>query len=186
MLQIPTAGKKSIKSILKFDFHCCLTVFIFTVFAVRRNSILIVNCLSVVGACLMSASKVCKSFEVLILGRLVFGLFCGLVMSLNPLYIQEVSPTNLRGAFATLNQVSFAAGILVGMVRMGKSSVLFMLAWRRSHCTLLHMDAKKCFYQYAVKETKRCSDCGRPSGLGRRFLSNLSHSVIYLSLMMRS
>ncbi|KAF3700867.1 Solute carrier family 2, facilitated glucose transporter member 1 [Channa argus] len=81
----------------------------------RRNSILIVNCLSVVGACLMSASKASKSFEVLILGRLVFGLFCGLVMSLNPLYIQEVSPTNLRGAFATLNQVSFASGILVGM-----------------------------------------------------------------------
>ncbi|XP_075904828.1 solute carrier family 2, facilitated glucose transporter member 1 [Nelusetta ayraudi] len=82
----------------------------------RRNSILIVNCLSVAGACLMSASKTCRSFEVLILGRLLFGLFCGLVMSLNPLYIQEVSPTNLRGAFATLNQVSFASGILVGMV----------------------------------------------------------------------
>lgn len=83
----------------------------------RRNSILIVNCLSVAGACLMSASKTCRSFEVLILGRLLFGLFCGLAMSLNPLYIQEVSPTNLRGAFATLNQVSFASGILVGMVR---------------------------------------------------------------------
>lgn len=85
----------------------------------RRNSILIVNCLSVVGACLMSASKASRSFEVLILGRLLFGLFCGLVMSLNPLYIQEVSPTNLRGAFATLNQVSFASGILVGMVSAG-------------------------------------------------------------------
>ncbi|XP_047197500.1 solute carrier family 2, facilitated glucose transporter member 1 [Hippoglossus stenolepis] len=82
----------------------------------RRNSILIVNGLSVVGTCLMCASKASESFEVLILGRLVFGLFCGLVMSLNPLYIQEVSPTNLRGAFATLNQVSFALGILVGMV----------------------------------------------------------------------
>eukprot|EP00064_Thunnus_orientalis_P011107 superscaffoldBa00001570_g11137 len=82
----------------------------------RRNSILIVNCLSVVGACLMFASKASESFEVLILGRLVFGFFCGLVMSLNPLYIQEVSPVNLRGAFATLNQVSFASGILVGMV----------------------------------------------------------------------
>uniref|UniRef100_A0A8C5DKC1 Solute carrier family 2, facilitated glucose transporter member 5 n=1 Tax=Gouania willdenowi TaxID=441366 RepID=A0A8C5DKC1_GOUWI len=82
----------------------------------RRNSILIVNCLSVVGACLMFLSKASESFEVLILGRLVFGLFCGLVMSLNPLYIQEVSPTNLRGAFATLNQVSFASGILMGMV----------------------------------------------------------------------
>uniref|UniRef100_A0A3Q2ZMT4 Solute carrier family 2, facilitated glucose transporter member 3-like n=1 Tax=Hippocampus comes TaxID=109280 RepID=A0A3Q2ZMT4_HIPCM len=56
-------------------------------------------------------------FYTLILGRLLFGLFCGLVMSLNPLYIQEVSPTLLRGAFATLNQVAFASGILLGMVR---------------------------------------------------------------------
>lgn len=83
----------------------------------RRNSILIVNCLSVVGATLMVVSKVSESFETLILGRLLFGLFCGLVMSLNPLYIQEVSPTLLRGAFATLNQVAFALGILLGMVR---------------------------------------------------------------------
>lgn len=64
----------------------------------------------------MSASKISQSFEILILGRLFFGVFCGLVMSLNPLYILEVSPTNLRGAFATLNQVSSATGILVGMV----------------------------------------------------------------------
>ncbi|KAJ7988795.1 hypothetical protein DPEC_G00312910 [Dallia pectoralis] len=82
----------------------------------RRNSILIVNALSVVGTCLMFSSKTCGSFEMLIVGRLVFGLFCGLVMSLNPLYIQEVSPTDLRGAFATLNQVFFATGILLGMV----------------------------------------------------------------------
>ncbi|KAG9336778.1 hypothetical protein JZ751_003126 [Albula glossodonta] len=81
----------------------------------RRNSILIVNALSMLGACLMFVSKVSESFEVLIIGRLIFGLFCGLVMSLNPLYIQEVSPTELRGAFATLNQVSFASGILLGM-----------------------------------------------------------------------
>ncbi|XP_072313734.1 solute carrier family 2, facilitated glucose transporter member 1 [Eucyclogobius newberryi] len=89
----------------------------------RRNSILIVNILSVVGACLMFISKASQSFEVLIVGRLVFGLFCGLVMCLNPLYIQEVSPTNLRGAFATLNQVSFATGILIGMV-VGLETVL--------------------------------------------------------------
>ncbi|XP_054652455.1 solute carrier family 2, facilitated glucose transporter member 1 [Dunckerocampus dactyliophorus] len=82
----------------------------------RRNSILVVNCLSVVGACLMVISKAIKAFEALILGRLLFGLFCGLAMSLSPLYIQEVSPTALRGAFATLNQVAYASGILLGMV----------------------------------------------------------------------
>uniref|UniRef100_A0A673NFR1 Major facilitator superfamily (MFS) profile domain-containing protein n=1 Tax=Sinocyclocheilus rhinocerous TaxID=307959 RepID=A0A673NFR1_9TELE len=76
----------------------------------RRNAILIVNALSVVGASLMFMSKVTASFEVLIVGRLIFGLFCGLVMSLNPLYIQGVSPTNLRG-------------ILLGMV-VGLETVL--------------------------------------------------------------
>ncbi|XP_016398694.1 solute carrier family 2, facilitated glucose transporter member 3-like [Sinocyclocheilus rhinocerous] len=91
----------------------------------RRNAILIVNALSMVGASLMFMSKVTASFEVLIVGRLIFGLFCGLVMSLNPLYIQGVSPTNLRDAFATLNQVSFASGILLGMV-VGLETVLGM------------------------------------------------------------
>ncbi|XP_076834483.1 solute carrier family 2, facilitated glucose transporter member 1 [Brachyhypopomus gauderio] len=89
----------------------------------RRNAILIANSLSVVGACLMFLSKTSESFEVLIVGRLIFGLFCGLVMSLNPLYIQGISPINLRGAFATLNQVSFASGILLGMV-MGLETVM--------------------------------------------------------------
>lgn len=91
--------------------------FAFLFSSCRKNSILIANALSVAAACLMFISKTAESFEVLIVGRLIFGLFCGLVMSLNPLYIQGVSPLNLRGAFATLNQVSFASGILLGMVR---------------------------------------------------------------------
>lgn len=86
-------------------------------FPCRRNAILIANSLSIAGACLMFLSKKAESFELLIVGRFIFGLFCGLVMSLNPLYIQGVSPINLRGAFATLNQVSFASGIFLGMVR---------------------------------------------------------------------
>lgn len=70
----------------------------------------------------MSASKGTESFEILILGRLVFGVFCGLAMSLNPLYILEVSPTGLRGAFAALNQVACATGILLGMVSVSLNS----------------------------------------------------------------
>lgn len=73
----------------------------------------------------MFLSKAAESFELLIMGRFIFGLFCGLVMSLNPLYIQGVSPINLRGAFATLNQVSFASGIFLGMVRE-TTHILFM------------------------------------------------------------
>ncbi|MGH0122495.1 UNVERIFIED_CONTAM: hypothetical protein FKN15_005413 [Acipenser sinensis] len=62
------------------------------------------------------AVTLCGSLGLIITGRLVFGLFCGLCMSLNPLYIQEVSPTVLRGAFTIMSHVSFSLGILVGMV----------------------------------------------------------------------
>ncbi|XP_015195831.1 solute carrier family 2, facilitated glucose transporter member 1 [Lepisosteus oculatus] len=82
----------------------------------RRNSILIANALSIAASLLMSIAQFCMWFEALILGRLIFGMFCGLAMSLNPLYIQEISPTALRGAFSTLNQISFTTGILLGMV----------------------------------------------------------------------
>lgn len=75
----------------------------------------------------MFLSKAAESFEQLIVGRFVFGLFCGLVMSLNPLYIHGVSPINLRGAFATLNQVSYAFGIFLGMVRDHTHSLLHLL-----------------------------------------------------------
>ncbi|XP_051943038.1 solute carrier family 2, facilitated glucose transporter member 1 [Hippocampus zosterae] len=112
----------------------------------RRNSILIVNCLSVVGATLMVVSKVSESFETLILGRLLFGLFCGLVMSLNPLYIQEVSPTLLRGAFATLNQVAYASGILLGMV----SGLETMLGTKELWPVMMSLSLIPALVQYLV------------------------------------
>ncbi|TRY57890.1 hypothetical protein DNTS_014407 [Danionella cerebrum] len=110
----------------------------------RRNAILIANALSVIGASLMFMSKATSSFEVLIVGRLIFGLFCGLVMSLNPLYIQGVSPTNLRGAFATLNQVFFASGILLGMV-VGLETVL---GTEKSWCLMLSLSLIPATLQY--------------------------------------
>ncbi|XP_025721977.1 solute carrier family 2, facilitated glucose transporter member 3 [Callorhinus ursinus] len=52
----------------------------------------------------------------LILGRLVIGLFCGLCTGFVPMYIGEVSPTGLRGAFGTLNQLGIVIGILVAQI----------------------------------------------------------------------
>uniref|UniRef100_F7GQZ6 Solute carrier family 2, facilitated glucose transporter member 3 n=1 Tax=Macaca mulatta TaxID=9544 RepID=F7GQZ6_MACMU len=82
----------------------------------RRNSMLIVNLLAVTGGCLMGLCKVAKSVEMLILGRLVIGLFCGLCTGFVPMYIGEISPTALRGAFGTLNQLGIVIGILVAQI----------------------------------------------------------------------
>ncbi|XP_008823552.1 solute carrier family 2, facilitated glucose transporter member 3 isoform X2 [Nannospalax galili] len=82
----------------------------------RRNSMLIVNLLAITGGCLMGFAKIAESVEMLILGRLVIGIFCGLCTGFVPMYIGEVSPTALRGAFGTLNQLGIVIGILVAQV----------------------------------------------------------------------
>ncbi|XP_008562149.1 PREDICTED: solute carrier family 2, facilitated glucose transporter member 3-like [Galeopterus variegatus] len=74
---------------------------------------LIVNLLAIVGGRLMGFCKLAKSFEMLILGRLVIGIFCGLCTGFVPMYIGEISPAALRGAFGTLNQLGIVIGILV-------------------------------------------------------------------------
>ncbi|XP_042557458.1 solute carrier family 2, facilitated glucose transporter member 3 [Dipodomys spectabilis] len=82
----------------------------------RRNSMLMVNLLSVVGGGLMGFCRLAESVEMLILGRLVIGVFCGLCTGFVPMYIGEVSPTALRGAFGTLNQLGIVVGILVAQI----------------------------------------------------------------------
>nr|XP_058147809.1 solute carrier family 2, facilitated glucose transporter member 3-like [Dasypus novemcinctus] len=82
----------------------------------RRNSMLIVNLLAIGGGCLMGFSKTAESVEMLIAGRLVIGVFCGLCTGFVPMYIGEVSPTALRGAFGTLNQLGIVIGILVAQI----------------------------------------------------------------------
>ncbi|XP_016077356.1 PREDICTED: solute carrier family 2, facilitated glucose transporter member 3 [Miniopterus natalensis] len=82
----------------------------------RRNSMLIVNLLAIIGGCLMGFCKLAESVTMLILGRLVIGIFCGLCTGFVPMYIGEISPTALRGAFGTLNQLGIVIGILVAQI----------------------------------------------------------------------
>ncbi|XP_053412681.1 solute carrier family 2, facilitated glucose transporter member 3 isoform X2 [Nycticebus coucang] len=82
----------------------------------RRNSMLIVNLLAIAGGCFMGFCKLAESFEMLILGRLIIGLFCGLCTGFVPMYIGEISPTALRGAFGTLNQLGIVIGILIAQI----------------------------------------------------------------------
>lgn len=77
---------------------------------------LISNILALVGGGLMGLSLVAKSFEMVIVGRLIIGVFCGLCTGLTPMYVGEVSPTAVRGAFGTLHQLGVVIGILVAQV----------------------------------------------------------------------
>lgn len=77
---------------------------------------LLVNVLAFTGGLLMAFSKAAKAVEMLIIGRFVIGTFCGLCTGFVPMYISEVSPTSVRGAFGTLNQLGIVVGILVAQV----------------------------------------------------------------------
>lgn len=89
----------------------------------RRRSMFLVNSLAVIGGLLMGFSTLCSSYEMVIAGRLVIGLFCGLFTGLTPMYVGEVSPTPLRGAFGTLHQLGVVVGILIAQV-FGLESLL--------------------------------------------------------------
>lgn len=78
---------------------------------------LISNILALLGGGLMGLSALTRSFEMVIIGRLVIGVFCGLCTGLTPMYVGEITPTAVRGAFGTLHQLGVVVGILIAQVR---------------------------------------------------------------------
>ncbi|KAM4736222.1 solute carrier family 2, facilitated glucose transporter member 3 [Anableps anableps] len=89
----------------------------------RRKSMLIANVLALLGGGLMGLSSLSRSFEMVIIGRLIIGVFCGLCTGLTPMYLGEISPTAVRGAFGTLHQLGVVIGILVAQI-FGLESLL--------------------------------------------------------------
>ncbi|XP_061090992.1 solute carrier family 2, facilitated glucose transporter member 4-like [Conger conger] len=89
----------------------------------RRKAMLINNLLAFIGGAMMGLSKLCLSFEMMILGRFIIGAYCGLASGLVPMYVGEIAPTSLRGALGTLHQLAIVTGILIAQV-LGLNSLL--------------------------------------------------------------
>ncbi|KAM3878550.1 solute carrier family 2, facilitated glucose transporter member 1 [Diretmus argenteus] len=89
----------------------------------RKNSMLMANVLAFVAAILMGFSKMSSSWEMLIIGRFVVGLYSGLSTGFVPMYVGEVAPTALRGALGTLHQLGIVVGILMAQV-FGMESIM--------------------------------------------------------------
>ncbi|CAI9732905.1 glucose transporter type 1-like [Octopus vulgaris] len=82
----------------------------------RKRGIML-NCpIGVLGSVLIVLSKTCKSFEMIIIGRLVLGLNCGLTTVLTPMYLSEIAPANIRGALGVVHQLSITLGVLISQV----------------------------------------------------------------------
>ncbi|XP_078060490.1 solute carrier family 2, facilitated glucose transporter member 2 [Mustelus asterias] len=82
----------------------------------RLKAMLVVNIFAIVGALLMGIAKLGPSHILIIAGRAVTGIYCGISTGLVPMYIGEISPTSLRGAMGTMHQLAVVVGILLSQV----------------------------------------------------------------------
>ncbi|CAM4610745.1 solute carrier family 2, facilitated glucose transporter member 2 isoform X1 [Caretta caretta] len=82
----------------------------------RVKAMLAVNVLSIIGNLLMGLAKFGPSHILIIAGRAITGLYCGLSSGLVPMYVGEISPTALRGALGTLHQLAIVTGILISQI----------------------------------------------------------------------
>ncbi|XP_067423422.1 solute carrier family 2, facilitated glucose transporter member 5-like isoform X2 [Emydura macquarii macquarii] len=89
----------------------------------RKGTLLINNIFSIVPAILMGTSKVAKTFEVIIISRIIVGICAGLSSNVVPMYLGEMSPKNLRGAIGVVPQLFITIGILVAQI-LGLSNIL--------------------------------------------------------------
>ncbi|KAM8954157.1 solute carrier family 2, facilitated glucose transporter member 2 [Pelodytes ibericus] len=82
----------------------------------RIKAMMVVNILAVIGALLMGLAPLGQAHALVIAGRLITGLYCGLASGLVPIYVGEIAPTQLRGALGTLHQLAIVTGILISQV----------------------------------------------------------------------
>ncbi|XP_053136754.1 solute carrier family 2, facilitated glucose transporter member 5-like isoform X2 [Hemicordylus capensis] len=64
----------------------------------------------------MGASKAAKTFEVIIVCRIIIGICAGLSSNVVPMYLGEMSPKNLRGAVGVVPQLFITIGILTAQI----------------------------------------------------------------------
>jgi len=82
----------------------------------RKGTLLFNNIFSIVPAILMGCSEVARSFEMIIVSRLLVGICAGLSSTVVPMYLGELAPKNLRGALGVVPQVFITVGILVAQI----------------------------------------------------------------------
>lgn len=67
----------------------------------------------VIASALSIMSKYIKAYETILVSRLITGIFLGFFTGIVPIYLNEISPLNLRGLTGTLNQLNIVLGLLV-------------------------------------------------------------------------
>ncbi|XP_014327786.1 solute carrier family 2, facilitated glucose transporter member 9-like [Xiphophorus maculatus] len=89
----------------------------------RKRAMICNSLISAMGAVIMLTSKTAKSFEMIIVARMLYGYSAGLGASLHSMYLGEISPRKIRGR-VTLTSATFTSlGKLSGQF-FGLSEIL--------------------------------------------------------------
>ncbi|KAF9970478.1 hypothetical protein BGZ73_006804 [Actinomortierella ambigua] len=79
----------------------------------RRRAMMANNMFLLVGSILMGQAG---SFGTMVFGRFLIGIGCGNFTVIVPLYLAEISPSELRGTLGTMNQLGIVVGIMFSQV----------------------------------------------------------------------
>ncbi|XP_041836328.1 solute carrier family 2, facilitated glucose transporter member 11 isoform X2 [Melanotaenia boesemani] len=82
----------------------------------RKNCLLLNNIFLMTGALLALTSRAAKSFEMIIISRVLIGINAGISMNVQPMYFGESAPKHLRGAISLSSAVFTSFGVVLGQV----------------------------------------------------------------------
>lgn len=112
----------------------------------RRDGSLLASSLGIVAGLLMMVCRSARMFELIIIGRFIVGIQCGLFTALTPLYLAEISPVQARGAIGVVHQLALVTGMLTAQVL----GFPVLLGTERSWHVLLGLTAVPSFAQAVV------------------------------------
>ncbi|KAK2862432.1 hypothetical protein Q5P01_001965 [Channa striata] len=82
----------------------------------RKGTLLLNNGFAIIAALLLTLGERAKSFEMLIIGRLIIGVDSGIALSALPMYLGEISPKHIRGFIGQFNSILICLGVFTGQV----------------------------------------------------------------------
>lgn len=94
----------------------------------RKYSIVVAVFVFAIGSVLQTAAV---DYPMLVVGRLIGGVGIGMLSMVAPLYISEISPSEIRGALLVLEELSIVFGIVVAFwITYGTRFIAGEWAWR--------------------------------------------------------
>uniref|UniRef100_A0A8C3KCL0 Major facilitator superfamily (MFS) profile domain-containing protein n=1 Tax=Calidris pygmaea TaxID=425635 RepID=A0A8C3KCL0_9CHAR len=82
----------------------------------KKKCQMLTNLIMLVAALFMAFSKTARSFEMILVGRFLYGIGTGFSLNIHPQYVGEISPKKLRGFTNSTVAVFLTLGKLTGQV----------------------------------------------------------------------